>query len=89
MSNRVSISRWETTFAHRVRRFGVSRLARELAVDPGAIYQWIRGNVSPRPVHALLIVQVLASAGIRLRLEDIYSHRTLISATEPREHLQC
>jgi DNA-binding XRE family transcriptional regulator len=57
-----------------VRRFGVAKMARELQVDPTAIYQWIRGKVSPRPDKARAIIQLLMPLG-RLRLEDIYDQR--------------
>ena len=66
--------RWRTRFARVVRRYGVARLARDLQIDPTAIYQWIRGNVSPRPDKAIIIIALVRPLG-RLRLEDIYQQR--------------
>ena len=66
--------RWRTRFARLVRRYGVARLARDLQVDPTAIYQWVRGNVSPRPDKAITIIELVRPLG-RLRLEDIYKQR--------------
>lgn len=71
--------RWQTRFARLVRRYGVAKLARDLEVDPTAIYQWVRGSVSPRPDKAMLIVVLLQPVG-RLRLEDIYKHRLTVQA---------
>ncbi len=71
--------RWQTRFARLVRRYGVAKLARDLEVDPTAIYQWVRGSVSPRPDKAMLIVVLLQPVG-RLRLEDIYQHRITVHA---------
>lgn len=74
--------RWETRFARAVRQYGVARLADDLQVDPTAIYQWIRGSVSPRPDKALVIVKLLAR---RLRLEEIYQHRLTVQAHARQE----
>jgi hypothetical protein len=76
---RAASCRWQTRFARLVRRYGVARLAHDLEVDPAAIYQWVRGSVSPRPDKAMLIVVLLQPVG-RLRLEDIYSHRLTVQA---------
>lgn len=70
-------ARWETRFARRIRKYGVAKLARDLEVDPTAIYQWIRGSVSPRPDKAMTIVVLVG----RLKLEDIYQHRLTVRAT--------
>ena len=74
-----SSCRWETRFARLVRQYGVARLARDLQVDPTAIYQWVRGSVSPRPDKAMTIVVLLQPVG-RLRLEDVYHHRLAVQA---------
>jgi DNA-binding XRE family transcriptional regulator len=71
--------RWETRFARLVRSYGVAKLAKDLEVDPTAIYQWVRGSVSPRPDKAMLIVVLLKQVG-RLRLDDIYQHRLTVQA---------
>lgn len=76
---RAASCRWQTRFARLVRRYGVARLAHDLEVDPTAIYQWVRGSVSPRPDKAMLIVVLLQPVG-RLRLEDIYRHRLTVQA---------
>jgi len=68
--------RWETKFARFVRHYGVARLARTLEIDPAAIYQWIRGSVSPRPANARIIVALAHN----LTLEDIYRHREIVVA---------
>lgn len=78
-SGRSASCRWQTRFARLVRRYGVAKLARDLEVDPTAIYQWVRGSVSPRPDKAMLIVVLLQPVG-RLRLEDIYQHRLRVQA---------
>ncbi len=69
--------RWETKFARLVRRYGVAKLAHDLQVDPTAIYQWVRGSVSPRPDKAMTIIILFQPLG-RLRLEDIYRHRMTV-----------
>jgi hypothetical protein len=79
VQNLRSSCRWETRFARLVRRYGVAKLARDLDVDPTAIYQWVRGSVSPRPDKAMLIVVLLKPVG-RLRLDDIYKHRLTVKA---------
>ena|ERR1700687_5666453 len=76
--------RWQTRFARLIRIYGVAKLARDLEVDPTAIYQWIRGSVSPRPDKAMTIVVLLQPVG-RLRLEDIYQHRLTVQANATME----
>jgi DNA-binding XRE family transcriptional regulator len=66
--------RWKTRFARLVRRYGVARLARDLEVNPTAVYQWVRGSVSPRPDKAIIIIALVRPLG-RLRLEDVYDQR--------------
>lgn len=68
--------RWRTRFARLLRRYGVARMARALEVDPTAIYQWVRGSVSPRPSKAILVISLVRPLG-RLRLEEIYAQRAL------------
>lgn len=79
---RPSVSnRWQTKFARLVRRYGVANLARALQIDPCAVYQWIRGNVSPRPALAIQLVDILSEVG-HIRLEDIYAHRSQVPPLE-------
>lgn len=66
--------RWRTRFARLIRQHGVARMARDLEVTPTAIYQWVRGTVSPRPDKAITIIALVRPLG-RLRLEDIYQQR--------------
>src|SRR5450759_2859486 len=74
-------ARWETKFARTVRRYGVAKLAHELQIEPGAVYQWIRGSVSPRPDKAMALVILLLPIG-RLSLQDVYRHRLAIPGGE-------
>jgi DNA-binding transcriptional regulator YdaS (Cro superfamily) len=67
-------SRWRTRFGQMVRRYGVGRMARDLGVDPGSVYQWVRGCTSPRPDKAVAIIALVRSLG-RLRLAEIYEQR--------------
>jgi transposase-like protein len=66
-----SYSRWQTKFATFVRRYGTARLARDLEVDPAAVYQWVRGATSPRLTSARRIMAL----SHELSLEDIYQQR--------------
>lgn len=78
MSNdRRPAARWKTRFARRIRKYGVAKLARDLNVDPTAIYQWVRGSTGPRPDKAMTIVVLVG----RLKLEDVYQHRLTVQAT--------
>jgi hypothetical protein len=61
-------------FDHFVREFGVEELARRLAVNPSAIYHWLRGSTSPHPANALKIQVLARRRGITLTLDDIYQH---------------
>jgi hypothetical protein len=64
---------WETPFAKLVRQYKVSRLARAVEVDITAVYQWVHGSVTPRPLTALAVVLVLRRIG-PITLEDVYLH---------------
>ena len=68
---------WETSFARRVRKYGISQLAAELQVEDAAIYQWISGRTIPHPNRALRIVSLIRG----LSLEQIYEHRMIVKAT--------
>lgn len=61
-------------FDHFVREFGVEELARRLAVNPSAIYHWLRGSTSPHPANAMKIQALARRRGITLTLDDIYQH---------------
>ena len=69
-----------------VRRYGIARMARDLEIDPTAIYQWVRGSVSPRPDKAMLIIQLVSPLG-RLRLVEIYAQRRIPWADSSSEFL--
>jgi transcriptional regulator with XRE-family HTH domain len=70
---------WETRFARRVRKYGISKLADELGVEDAAIYQWISGRTIPRPDRATRIVALVRG----LSLEHIYEHRLIVKASAP------
>lgn len=64
-------------------------MARDLEIDPTAIYQWIRGSVSPRPAKAILVIALVRPFGV-LRLEEIYAQRNaavMVARTESSERL--
>lgn len=66
--------RWQSKFARFVGSFGVAALASHLDVESAAIYQWIRGNTSPRPLNAQKIQKLAKRRGVSLSLDDIYQH---------------
>ena len=63
-----------TKFDQFVREFGVEDLARRLAVNPSAIYHWLRGSTSPHPANALKIQHLAKQRGVSLSLDEIYQH---------------
>jgi hypothetical protein len=65
---------WQSKFARVIRSHGVASLAVELDVRPSAIYHWIRGATTPRPVHAKIIQRLARESGSRLTMDDIYGH---------------
>jgi DNA-binding transcriptional regulator YdaS (Cro superfamily) len=75
--NSTAAAWWETRFARRVRKYGISKLAGELGVEDAAIYQWISGRTIPRPDRAIRIVALVRG----LSLEHIYAHRLIVKAT--------
>jgi transcriptional regulator with XRE-family HTH domain len=64
----------QTKFDQFVRGFGVEELARRLAVNPSAIYHWLRGSTSPHPANAIKIQRLAKRRGIALSLDEIYQH---------------
>ena len=66
--------RWKSTFARFVRAYGAIRLAKGLEVHPSAIYHWIRGVNSPFIAHAVIIRRLARKSGVKLTLDEIYSH---------------
>jgi len=66
--------RWKSKFARFIQSYGVESLAVELDVRPSAIYHWIRGATTPRPVHAEVIQRLARERGSRLTMDEIYGH---------------
>lgn len=71
--------RWHTRFGRWVHYYGVPRLAHDVgaglygvSLTPEAVYQWVAGSRTPRPAHALHIVQLARGS---VTLEDIYRQR--------------
>jgi hypothetical protein len=64
----------KTKFDLFVREFGVENLARRLAVNPSAIYHWLRGSTSPHPSNAIKIQRLAKQRGVDLSLDEIYQH---------------
>ncbi len=82
MSHRES-NRWESRFGRFIQSYGVAHLATELEIQPGAIYQWIRGITAPRPAYAAAIRDLAHGSGFRLSLDEIYGHRSSLLAADP------
>ncbi|MGH9747263.1 MAG: helix-turn-helix domain-containing protein [Candidatus Acidiferrales bacterium] len=64
----------QTKFDRFIREFGVEELARRLAINPSAIYHWLRGSTSPHPANALKIQTLAKQRGVALTLDEIYEH---------------
>jgi transcriptional regulator with XRE-family HTH domain len=64
----------QTKFDQFVREYGVEALAGRLAVNPSAIYHWLRGSTSPHPANAIKIQTLAKQRGITLSLDEIYQH---------------
>lgn len=84
----------QTKFDKFVREFGVEALARRLAVNPSAIYHWLRGSTSPHPANAIKIQTLAKQRGVTLSLDEIYQHfrdvhseRYTASSLKPRPAL--
>lgn len=96
MSRRES-NRWNTQFGDFVLNYGVTHLATELEIQPGAIYQWVRGITTPRPAYAAAVRDLAHESGFRLSLDEIYGHRSSVLAADPgcitqvprEQHLAC
>jgi len=65
---------WKSKFARFVKSYGVNDLAMQLDILPSAIYHWIQGSSSPRPVHAEIIQRLARERGARLTMDQIYGH---------------
>jgi hypothetical protein len=76
--------RWKSKFARFIQSYGVVSLAVELDVRPSAIYHWIRGATTPRPVHAEIIQRLARERGSRLTMDDIYGHARDVRADQPK-----
>ena len=75
--------RWKSKFARFVLSYGVESLAKQLDVDPSAIYHWVRAVVRPKPEHAATIQRLAREGGIRLSLDSIYGHSSDLRAVDP------
>jgi hypothetical protein len=73
---------WKSKFARFVKSYGVDSLAMQLDIRPSAIYHWIRGATTPRPVHAAIIQRLAREGGSRLTMEQIYEHSLSLRAGE-------
>jgi hypothetical protein len=73
---------WKSKFARFVKSYGVDSLAVQLDIRPSAIYHWIRGATTPRPVHAAMIQRLAREGGSRLTMEQIYEHSLSLRAGE-------
>jgi len=71
---------WRSKFAQFVQGYGVECLAKRLDVRPSAIYHWIRGATTPRPVTADIIRNLARERGCRLSMDDIYGHSRAVRA---------
>ena len=76
--------RWKSKFARFIHAYGVESLALELDVRPSAIYHWIRGATTPRPVHAEIIQRLARKRGSRLTMDEIYRHSREVRAGHQR-----
>jgi DNA-binding transcriptional regulator YdaS (Cro superfamily) len=74
------LEHWNSRFARFVKDFGVEALAARLAVRPSAIYHWIRGATTPRPVHAETIQRLARESGSSISMDDIYGHSREVRA---------
>jgi hypothetical protein len=72
--------RWTSSFARFIGSYGVTRLARELAIDPTAVYHWISGTTAPKPTLAVQICCVARQRRVTLSLIEIYRHGELVRA---------
>jgi hypothetical protein len=77
---RVVPRRWKSKFARFIQSYGVESLAMELDVRPSAIYHWIRGATTPRPVHAEIIQRLARERRCRLTMDEIYGHSRAVRA---------
>ena len=77
---RIDDGRWDSNFGKFVSNYGVTPLAEQLAIQPAAVYHWIRSATSPRPAIAADICELARARGIDLSLEDVYGH-----ARKPRD----
>lgn len=70
----IAESFWKSEFAQFVESYGVDELAERLAIQPSAIYLWIRGSTAPRPGLAQKIQRVALERKVVLTLDQIYGH---------------
>ena len=66
---------WGSPFAAWLRRYGVSRVARELHMTPHGVYRWVYGRTAPRPEAARAIERISGGA---VTIREVYAHRDTI-----------
>jgi hypothetical protein len=66
--------RWRSKFSRFINAYGVDRLALGLAIDPSAVYHWIRGTTAPIRTRAAIIQRLARESGVKLTLDEIYQH---------------
>jgi len=50
------------------------KLAKKLAIQEEAVYQWLSGKTSPHPARAIRISQLANRRRTKLSLDEIYEH---------------
>jgi hypothetical protein len=63
-----------STFERFVRSYGVDLLAERLAIQPSAVYHWLRGANAPRHTIATKIRLLARRRHVQLSLDQIYQH---------------
>ncbi len=67
-------ARWSTRLGRFVLAYRANKLAEALGIRRTAIHHWIDGTTQPRPENARKLVELAKEIGIRLSLQDVYSH---------------
>jgi DNA-binding XRE family transcriptional regulator len=75
VSRKSKDKRWNSKFGVFLLAYGVKKLARELSLDPSAIYHWMRGRTSPHHATAIEIRRIAGSQRVSLSIEEIYQQK--------------